>query len=62
MIYIGTSTHFRIRFVNNDALDQQVISNRVDAGTTGPTAGARNNGLTTTIRPMDRNPTTMNGH
>ena len=31
MLYIGTSTQFQLRFVNQDALDQTVGNNRVDA-------------------------------
>jgi hypothetical protein len=50
MIYISTSTHFQLRFVNAEALDHNVGSNRVDTvGRDGVTA-FRNNGTTAIIR------------
>lgn len=46
MIYISTSTHFKLRFVNAEVLDQQVGSNRVDTVARDGVTTARNNGTT----------------
>ena len=50
VIYISTSTHFQLRFVNAEALDQQMGSNRVDTAVREGVTLARNNGTIAFIR------------
>jgi hypothetical protein len=56
MIYISTSTHFRLRFVRAEALDQPVASNRVDTIQVEGSVLERNNGTTMTVRSADKDP------
>lgn len=58
IIYIGTSTHYRIRFVNFEALEAQIGSNRVDVGATE----ARSQAPTAVPRPTEKNPTHLNAN
>lgn len=54
MIYIGTSTHFQLRFVSPEALDQQIGSNRVDAAPLNGSVMPQTNGTTQIARMREK--------
>ena len=54
LIYIGTSTHFQLRFVSPEALDQQTGSNRIEAGPLNGSTIHPTNGTTQVPRLRDK--------